>query len=466
MWDRHVLHYSRYLENGDDSLDNKTENTTKTFSPHSMGTPSTHHGLLVFISHSSKDAELALALIDLLRSALGLLADQIRCSSVDGYRLPVGVNTEEQLREEVNAAAVVIGLVTPNSLLSYYVMFELGARWGAKRFLAPLLAGVKASELSGPLNLLNALLADSEGQLHQLLKDVSLQLGLPLQATASYLRHISPVKTLAENIPTRVNAKYPPAGSLPVSVEFEPFSGQSDKMFLTVTNRGTKQVFRAQCRLLERRNDPNPQRKMTCDLQWQHGGRDRHLASGEAGNLFIASAGEDKPHGMEWMKLEEASSHHGPESRWAWSEKERPEYDLDITVLGNQSDQPQTERFTLRAGTNRALEMHKRECTISHPSDGAEVGYKHTVSGTVSPPDAKVQLWVYAEGQFHNNGFAKVEGYMWKKECCFGNPDTSLGGTYRVVAITNGTIRGDKKWKTLPNSGTRSNEIRVCRTSN
>jgi len=77
----------------------------------------THKGLAVFISHSSKDAELALALIDLLKAALALRAEQIRCSSVDGYRLPVGVNTESKLREEVNAAKVVVGLITPNSLL-------------------------------------------------------------------------------------------------------------------------------------------------------------------------------------------------------------------------------------------------------------------------------------------------------------------------------------------------------------
>jgi hypothetical protein len=124
--------------------------------------PITHRGLSVFISHSSKDADLALALIELLKAGLGLMADQIRCSSVDGYRLPVGVNTEDKLREEVNAAKVVIGLITPSSLTSYYVMFELGARWGANLFLAPLLAGVKASELRGPLSLLNALSANSD----------------------------------------------------------------------------------------------------------------------------------------------------------------------------------------------------------------------------------------------------------------------------------------------------------------
>jgi hypothetical protein len=162
--------------------------------------PATHRGLSIFISHSSKDADLAIALIDLLKAGLGLFADQIRCSSVDGYRLPVGVNTEDKLREEVNAAEVVVGLITPSSLDSYYVMFELGARWGADLFLAPLLAGVKPIELSGPLSLLNALDATNDAQLHQLLTDVSKQLGLPLQNTASYVRHVVAVKALADRI--------------------------------------------------------------------------------------------------------------------------------------------------------------------------------------------------------------------------------------------------------------------------
>lgn len=158
----------------------------------------------VFISHSNEDAALAEALIELLKSALGLVPSQIRCSSVDGYRLPVGVNTESKLREEVNAARVVVGLITPSSLASCFVMFELGARWGANLFLAPLLAGVKPGEMSGPLALLNALSASSEAQLHQLLEDVARALDLRLQNTASYLRYIGHVKQLADAIPTGI----------------------------------------------------------------------------------------------------------------------------------------------------------------------------------------------------------------------------------------------------------------------
>ena len=180
--------------------------------------PATHKGLSIFISHSSKDADLALALIELLKSSLGLVADQIRCSSVDGYRLPVGVNTESQLREEVNAAKIVIGLITPSSLTSAYVVFELGARWGANRFLAPIVAGVDKGELGAPLGLLNALSAHEEGQLHQLLKDVSEQLGLRLQNTSSYLRNIASVKGLADAITTQA----PPSAAPSTSEHDEP----------------------------------------------------------------------------------------------------------------------------------------------------------------------------------------------------------------------------------------------------
>jgi hypothetical protein len=169
--------------------------------------------VLIFISHSSKDAPLAQALIDLLRSALRLAADQIRCSSVDGYRLPVGVNTEGKLREEVRTARAVVGLVTPNSLASSFVMFELGARWGSNLFLAPLLAGIEPSELSGPLGLLNALSANNEAQLHQLVGDIGRELGVRVEGAASYLRQVAEVKRLTAT----VGSERPPRGGLAAS---------------------------------------------------------------------------------------------------------------------------------------------------------------------------------------------------------------------------------------------------------
>ncbi len=212
LWDKHVREYSVYLEA---QLPLATEAVVKAVGGNAQETAARDGGLLVFISHSSKDAALAQALIDLLRAGLGLHANQIRCSSVDGYRLSIGVNSESELREEVNAAKVVIGLITPNSLASYFVMFELGARWGANLFLAPLLAGVQPSELSTPLSFLNALSANNESQLHQLLDNISKKLRLSLEATHSYVRHVSTVKTLADAVPqpTFGRATQPPLKS-------------------------------------------------------------------------------------------------------------------------------------------------------------------------------------------------------------------------------------------------------------
>jgi len=55
----------------------------------------------------------------------------------------------------------------------------------------------------------------------------------------------------------------------------------------------------------------------------------------------------------EFSKLESAEW-----SRWHHGDK-LPEYDLEVTVFGNQRITPYAEQFTLRAGKAAALEMFK-----------------------------------------------------------------------------------------------------------
>ncbi len=148
----------------------------------------------VFISHSSEDSELAKQLVDLLRSSFNLSAPQIRCTSLDGHGLPAGANTDEQLREEALDARAFIAILSPFSLASHYVLFELGARWGAKRPFVPLLApGTGYQALRGPLRGLNALDCEGAGQLHQLVWDLGEVLGTRAESLAVYQRHIEAI---------------------------------------------------------------------------------------------------------------------------------------------------------------------------------------------------------------------------------------------------------------------------------
>jgi hypothetical protein len=125
VWDEHVNQRKQFIEREQWQRPIATNHQIR----NETMTPSSKPTILVLISHSSRDVDLASALIELLRAGLGLVATQIRCSSVDGYRLPAGVDTDAQLRKEIANAGVLVGLLTPSSLSSTYVLFELGARW-------------------------------------------------------------------------------------------------------------------------------------------------------------------------------------------------------------------------------------------------------------------------------------------------------------------------------------------------
>lgn len=135
--------------------------------------------LLIFISHSHDNRDIAAALIKLLLLAFDKLSKpQIRCTSVDGFRLHLGENVD-RLKVEIYEARVFIGLITPESLRSVYVLFELGARWGARRQIMPLLAGGADPDfLGGPLRSINALSCEEPEQIRQLVEDISHALNL------------------------------------------------------------------------------------------------------------------------------------------------------------------------------------------------------------------------------------------------------------------------------------------------
>ncbi|MBI3658954.1 toll/interleukin-1 receptor domain-containing protein [Candidatus Acetothermia bacterium] len=148
----------------------------------------------LFISHSSKDMQLAGSLVELLRAALNLPASEIRCTSVKGYGLPGGVDTDEQLLRELRDAEAFIGILSSASMRSMYVLFELGARWGSRKHLIPLLApATPASALSGPISGLNALSAENVEQLVQLVSQIGSALHIKPKEPSEYKSYVDKV---------------------------------------------------------------------------------------------------------------------------------------------------------------------------------------------------------------------------------------------------------------------------------
>jgi hypothetical protein len=150
--------------------------------------------LKIFISHSSADRELATLLVDLLRSSLNLSAEAIRCTSVEGHRLAGGAETDRALRKDIHDCQAFIGLISATSIESAYVLFELGARWGAERHLLPLLAPTAdAAILRGPLSGINALRCSNAADLQQMIHEIAGVLKISAEKPAAYQRHVEQI---------------------------------------------------------------------------------------------------------------------------------------------------------------------------------------------------------------------------------------------------------------------------------
>jgi hypothetical protein len=112
----------------------------------------------VIISCAHEDAELAAALIEFIEVAMKVPDGTILCTAVPGYGLAGGDVTADVLRESLRECAVVLGILTWRSIVSPFVLMELGAAWGLKTPAVPLLApGVRFDDLPGPFKGMHAL---------------------------------------------------------------------------------------------------------------------------------------------------------------------------------------------------------------------------------------------------------------------------------------------------------------------
>jgi hypothetical protein len=107
----------------------------------------------VFISHRHKDEPVVSALTALLEQAFYVESSDIRCTSVQPYMLTPGERTSDLLRKEIAGAELVIGVLSPDTTESNYVLCELGASWGRDVPTFPvLIRGATFADVPSPLS--------------------------------------------------------------------------------------------------------------------------------------------------------------------------------------------------------------------------------------------------------------------------------------------------------------------------
>lgn len=79
-----------------------------------------------------------------------------------------------------------IGVLSHNGRHSDWVLFELGAAWGMKKQVIPLLCGLSYSDLPGPLGEQNAVDASLRPKVFEMLDTIKDGLGIGLQSLARF----------------------------------------------------------------------------------------------------------------------------------------------------------------------------------------------------------------------------------------------------------------------------------------
>lgn len=93
----------------------------------------------IFISHATKDKELVRAFVELLEEGIGVPENEIFCSSLEEFGIPVGENFISYIKSMIQAPDIVIILLSPCYFQSNFCVSELGAAWALSHKIFPIL---------------------------------------------------------------------------------------------------------------------------------------------------------------------------------------------------------------------------------------------------------------------------------------------------------------------------------------
>jgi hypothetical protein len=93
----------------------------------------------IFVSHAEKDKKLAEGFVDLLEYGMGVRHEAIVYTSRETQAVTPGAYFGEYLRQAINDCELFICLVSTNLYASKFALCELGAAWGARKTIIPVL---------------------------------------------------------------------------------------------------------------------------------------------------------------------------------------------------------------------------------------------------------------------------------------------------------------------------------------
>lgn len=126
-------------------------------------------GREVFVSHASTDAPLINHFVEsLLVRGVGIPQDKIFNTSAATSPIPAGSNFSPEIRAALQAARVVMAVVTPAYLERPFAVAELGAAWAGSKLLPIVLPPLQYSELEGVLDGIQCIKGDDRGKLFEL----------------------------------------------------------------------------------------------------------------------------------------------------------------------------------------------------------------------------------------------------------------------------------------------------------
>lgn len=140
----------------------------------------------IFISHAVTDKDLADKFVAFLKEAIGVPAKSIFCSSIDGQNIPLGVDFNEYMREKIQKPKLVILLMTPSYMESWFCLMELGATWAQSLKALPIVVPpIKFNVVSSTLGLRQGWSIDNVGKLNDL-RDVVRSTGISLEGRTDH----------------------------------------------------------------------------------------------------------------------------------------------------------------------------------------------------------------------------------------------------------------------------------------